>query len=389
MTERCALRGTAEPATLDALDALRRRQAQVLMVHPDATTTETEQLLQHCGEPPFWPETMSASGAGGVLIGTSGTSGEPKVVCLTWSALEHSAHQVWQALGGRAGDHWLCPLPLAHVAGLAAVERCRVGGGVPLFVQAGGRGEELLRALQGPEVQFASLVPTQLSRLLNVLKGRRAPALKALLVGGAAMPPELLQQAREQGFPIVCSYGLSEAGSTVAMTALQDARRPEALGDWAELLPSFEAQVVDGELQLRGPALFQGYFGAPARQPGDWFPTGDRAELRDRTLRITGRQGLSFKRGGEWIDPLEIEQTLASCVGVDEVAILAEPDPDLGRRIVAVVVPEAGAEDLLAHLEQFCREHLARHKHPSRWEIRSQKLPRSPLGKIRRRQLMG
>lgn len=389
MTQRCALRGTLEPATLEAFESLRQRDAQVLMVHPDFTAMETDRLLQHCEGPPFWPAMTSVSGDGEVLIPTSGTSGEPKVVRLPWSALEHSAHQVWHALGGRPGDHWLCPLPLAHVAGLAAVERCRVGGGQPRLLEAGGRGGELLQALSRPEVQFASLVPTQVSRLLRAIGDRTVPDLKAILVGGAAMPPDLLRAARQRGFPIVCSYGLSEAGSTVAMTALQDARRPEVPGDFAEMLPSFEGQVIDGELQLRGPALFRGYLGGPPRPPEHWFATGDRAELSGRMLRITGRKGLSFKRGGEWVDPVELELLLADCVGVDEVAILGESDPDLGRRIVAVVVPEAGAKDVVASLEQFCREKLARHKHPTRWLLRAQKLPRSSLGKILRHQLMG
>ena len=386
MTRRCALRGSPERATVDTLAALRQADAQVLLFHPQLTVSETTALFGRSENPPLWPETHDVEGTGEVWVTTSGSSGEPRIVRLSWSALEQSAQGVWSALGGSPGDRWLCPLPLAHVAGLAVVERCRVGGGEPVFVEAAGSGAEILKGLQQPHVQFASLVPTQLKRLVAALEGIEAPCLKAVLVGGAATPPSLLRRARHAGLPVVCSYGLTEAGSTVAMTAVEDARQPEASGAEAEILPGFEARTIDGELQLRGPWMFRGYVGAEDRSPESWFATGDEAELQGRKLRFQARRGLSFKRGGEWIDPLEVERVLAACPGVLDIAIVPEPDEDLGHRTVGLVVSERAGLDLVGTLDAFCADHLARHKHPARWEFRAE-LPRSPLGKLLRNQL--
>jgi len=218
------------------------------------------------------------------------------------------------------------------------------------------------------------------------LDGEGAPSLKALLVGGAATPPELLRQARQAGLPVVCSYGLTEAGSTVAMTPVGSALQPEVSGEQAQLLPGFDARIVEGELQLRGQAMFCGYVGEADRSPDAWFGTRDEADLVGRFLRIKGRRGLPYKRGGEWIDRLEIEAILATCPGIADIAIVPEPDPDLGQRTVALVVLDALDRDITGSLEAFCTQHLARHKRPARWEFRDH-LPRSPLGKLLRHQL--
>ncbi|HBU48091.1 MAG TPA: hypothetical protein DEB46_07240 [Myxococcales bacterium] len=387
MTRRSALRAALNPQSLHTLEQMRLADDQVLLVHPELTPLETQHLLRQCSNPPFWPEVQQAEGSGEVWVSTSGTSGQSRIVRLSWQAIETSARAVWKALGGAQGDHWLCPLPLAHVAGLAVVERCRVGKGVPRLLKHRGSGPHLLHALRDPAIQFASLVPTQLKRLVSALNGASPPPLKALLVGGAATPPELLAQARSAGLPVVCSYGLTEAGSTVAITALDDALNPQAPGGQAKLLPGFEGRIVDGELQLRGAAMFRGYLGAASRSPEEWFSTGDEAEMSGKTVRLTGRKGSSYKRGGEWIDPLEIEGILTACPDISEIAVVPEADPDLGFRTLALVVPVSLEGDIESRLNAFAAQHLARHKRPARWEFRRQ-LPRGPLGKLLRHQLV-
>ena len=170
-----ALRAALNPESLHTLEQMRLADDQVLLVHPELTPLETQHLLRQCSNPPFWPEVQEAEGSGEVWVATSGTSGQSRIVRLSWQAIETSARAVWKALGGAQGDHWLCPLPLAHVAGLAVVERCRVGEGVPRLLKHRGSGPHLLHALRDPAIQFASLVPTQLKRLVSALNGASPP----------------------------------------------------------------------------------------------------------------------------------------------------------------------------------------------------------------------
>lgn len=390
MSLRTALR--AEPSTevINQLESLRRQDAQVLLIHHRLREPETQSLLKRAGSPAIWPDHEPADGPGEVLLTTSGTSGQPRLVRLPWAALTAGAESLWDRVGGEPGDHWLCPLPLAHVAGLAIFERCRAGGGTMRLLAEGGDGQALLAALSKPEVSFVSLVPTQLSRLLEALGDRPAPGqVKAVLLGGAAIAPDLLRRARSKGLPIICSYGMTEAGSTVATTSPRDALDPQAPGDRAELLAGLEATVVGGELQLRGGQLFSGYVGESPRAPGAWFATGDLAELSDdRWIRILGRLGASIKRGGEWVDPEEVEALLADHPQVAEAAILPIPDDDLGHRLMAFIVPSPEAQaDVLETVETYARTRLASFKAPDLWRLHREPLPRSPLGKLRRDQL--
>jgi O-succinylbenzoic acid--CoA ligase len=218
--------------------------------------------------------------------------------------------------------------------------------------------QPLEQALQG--CTHASLVPTQLWRLLNA---NQRIALKAVLLGGAAIPVELTQKAREQGIRTFCGYGLTEFASTVC------AKEADGEPDVGCALPGREVQVVEGEVWLRAQSMAAGYWrdGAllPLTNAQGWFATRDRGELRDGRLTILGRMDNLFFSGGEGIQPETLERVIATHPQINQVFIVPLDDAEFGQRPVAVVECEPGTDITL--FPDWVRDKLARFQQPVRW----------------------
>jgi O-succinylbenzoic acid--CoA ligase len=301
-----------------------------------------------------------------IVVHTSGTTNAPKPIRLTygnwlWSALGSAV-----ALGVDPDERWLCTLPLSHVGGLSILLRSVIYG-TTAIVHERFETDRVLQALndpQGPTV--VSLVPTTLARLLDAGLAN-PPALRWALLGGAPLPPALLQRAARAGVPVAPTYGLTEACSQVATAGV----------------PLFCTRVdlrPDGEIVVSGPTV--------SPDAGPFLHTGDLGAIDDDgLLQIVGRKADTIVTGGENVAPAEVEAVLEAHPAVIEAAVLGRPDAEWGEAIVALVRLRPGAAPTPDDVRAHCVAHLARFKVPKTYIMISKPLPRTASGKLLRRDL--
>ena len=267
------------------------------------------------------------------VILTSGSSGSPKAVV-------HSlANHFFNALGAnqlmplKTGDRWLLSLPLYHVGGLAIFFRTLLSGAAMVIPE---KKEKLLQTILKQKITHLSLVPTQLQRLLQTQQGIEAAGrLKLILLGGASIPKNLIEQSEQLGLKLKTTYGSTEMASQI-YTAKQ-------------VLPFREVRIsttddVAGEIEVRGKTLFLGYLKQGGLQkPFDkqgWFKTGDLGCWKysldqQKYLTVIGRSDSMFISGGENIHPEEIERILLQFEHIEQVVVVAVQDLEFGARPVA------------------------------------------------------
>lgn len=326
------------------------------------------------------PDDLDAPPGTGVVIATSGSTGEPKRVALPAAALRASAEGTARRLGGPA--RWLLALPAEHVAGVQVIVRALLAGASPLVqdLRAGFRPEAFAAATAalGPGRRYTSLVPTQLLRVLDA-GGAPLDALRsyaAVLVGGAALDPVLHERARTAGVAVVTTYGMSE---TAGGCVYDGVALP---GVTVELEP-------DGRILLGGPTLASGYLGLPAETAaafvGGRFRTGDLGRMREGRLEVLGRADDVVVTGGEKVEPAAVERVLAGLPGVRAACVAGAPDPEWGQAVVAAVVPEGEADEAwAAALRTAVRDALGRAAVPRRIAAVAE-LPLRGIGKPDRR----
>jgi len=306
----------------------------------------------------FWPLAEPR-----LIVLTSGTTGPPRAVALTTAQLMTSAFGSAIRLGHDPADRWQCCLPLHHVGGLSILLRCAFYGTTVLLAD-----------LFDERATLVSMVPAQLAALLDTrgLLPFRA-SLRAILLGGAAAPAQLLARCRAIGAPVALTWGMTETASQVAT------RRPGDLSHGSGVgppLPFARVHEVDGALEVRGPIA------------GGRVRTADRGAVDPLgRVHVDGRADDIIVSGGENIDPAEIERTLLAHPAVADVAVIGVPSGRWGRRPAAFLVqnndervPERPA------LAAWCRGRLARFKVPDTF-IWIDELPRTALGKVMRKQL--
>jgi O-succinylbenzoic acid--CoA ligase len=297
-----------------------------------------------------------------IVVHTSGTSGTPKAVELTfgnwlWSALGSAV-----ALGLDGEERWLCALPLSHVGGLSIVMRSAIYGTTAL-VHERFETERVLDALMDDRPTMVSLVPTTLQRLLDAGL-RQPPALRWALLGGAPAPNALQGRAAAAGVRVAPTYGLTEACSQVT-----------TLG--APLFCTKVRIAGDSEILVSGPTV------APGSGPS--IATGDLGEWGpDGALRILGRKADTIISGGENVAPAEVEAVLEAHPDVVEAAVHGRAHPEWGEAVVATVVAAPDIEE--EELRAWCSARLASFKVPKEIDFTTT-LPRTPSGKLVRRDL--
>jgi O-succinylbenzoic acid--CoA ligase len=303
-----------------------------------------------------------------VVIHTSGTTGRPKPVELTYPNLHASALASADALGVDPGDRWLCPLPLFHVGGLSVLIRCAIHG-TTAVLHPRFQAERVKGALESGEVTLASLVPTMLQRLRQA-ELRQAPRLRTIALGGGPVPPGLLEWAVGTGIPVTPVYGMTETSSQVVA------------GMPGRPLRGVELRISsDGEILVRGPMVARA-----ALSEDGWLHTGDRGRLDEHgLLQVDGRLKDIIVTGGENVSPLEVEEVLLAHPAVADAGVLGLPDPEWGEAVSAFVVLRDGAAP--TDLRDWCRARLAPQKVPKRIEV-VERLPRNTAGKLLRDRLV-
>lgn len=271
------------------------------------------------------------------LMMTSGSSGQSKIVVHS-----HRNH-IASAIGSNMNiqleqdDRWLLTLPLYHVGGLSVLYRTTLAGSavvVPSSV------DDLFSNIIKHSVTHISLVATQLQRILqeegstNVLK-----QLKAILLGGGAIPRSLVRESLSHNLPIHLSYGSTEMSSQICTTSSED--RVLGLNHSGKVLDGRDLIIShEGEILVRGETLASGYLEGSditeLRDDEGWFHTGDIGfQEVSGAITVLGRMDNQFISGGENIQPEYIESTLLKMAGVKQAIILPTPDDEFGERPVA------------------------------------------------------
>ena len=334
------------------------------------------------------------------IISTSGTTGRPKGVALSFDNHFWNATASAYRLGLDTTDRWLSCLPLYHVGGLAVVFRSCLYG-TAIVLQRIFDPDAFQRSLRADGVTLTSLVPTMLKRLLHGSPGTVWPdSLRMVLLGGAAAAPELLHEAADAHVPVAATYGLTEAASQVATALPVDARRKP--GSVGRPLMFTEVRIINadggvsgqgqvGEIVVRGPQVMAGYYGNPGATRSalrnGWLHTGDMGYLdADSDLFVVQRRADMIVSGGENIYPAEVEAVLRGHPAVADACVVGLPDAEWGQRCAAAVQLRAGETLSRESLLAYSRKRLAGYKQPAAEHIRFvDALPKTALGKIARR----
>ena len=369
--------------------------------------------------PASWPRPGGRDVA--VLLHTGGTTGAPKAAMLTHTNLRANANQAiaWVPMLHEGGENFLSLLPFFHAFGLTfnlfcAVQKAATQVMMPKFDVA-----EVLRAQARRPLTFFVGVPVMFERILRAAQeaGTDLRSLRFGVCGAAPMPPAVgAEWERVTGGFFVEGYGMTETSPIVAGTPMGPTRRLGALG---LPFPSTDVRVVDpealeaalgagapvdvdvevpdgepGELLVRGPQVFAGYWGDPeataaAMLPGGWLRTGDMVRREESFLWMADRRRELILTGGFNVYPSQVEAAIRDMDGVADVAVVGMDAGARGETVVAAVVPAEGAapgaitlESVRAHAERA----LPHYALPRRLEIIDE-MPRSVIGKVMRRQV--
>ena len=347
-----------------------------------------------------------------MIVYTSGTTGRPKGAVHTHRSLAAMAEGMIAAWGWSSDDRILLVLPLHHVHGIVNVSLCALWAGAVCEAPGGFDAGHTWERLGSGELTLFMAVPTVYRRLIaawddaGAESDRRsawsagAAEARLMVSGSAALPVSTLERWAEiTGHVLLERYGMTELGMVLSNTL--ERRVPGHVG---EPLPGVEVRLVDdegaeldprgavaGELLVRGPQVFAGYWGRPedtaAAFVDGWFRTGDVAVHGDGDggYRLLGRASVDFiKTGGEKVSALEIEEVYRTHPDVADCAVVGVGDADWGERVcMALVVRLASSaavppsEDLRA----WGKQRMAAYKVPSRFAVVDD-LPRNALGKV-------
>lgn len=363
-------------AILDDLEAAIAGQAHYLPVPAgDRARTELLYSSQRVGQP--------IDNDIALVVPTSGSTGTPKGAQLTAANLVASADATHQVLGG--AGHWLLALPAYHIAGIQVLVRSLVAGvdpvcldlshgfRIPAFAAAA---EYLDHARDGNtpdarEPMYTALTPMQLDKAIETLEGITAlRRFDAILIGGAALNPQLAESARKLDIRLVTTYGSAET----AGGCIYD----------GQPLPCSSVAVESGRIMLGGATIASGYRNMPGHEafahpdwPG-WFATSDVGRIVDGRLEVSGRLDAVITTGGLKVHPEIIEKELLAVPGVKEACVVGVDDRRFGQAIMAAYEGSAEVGEIFDALYELPRWQLPKEL------LRVDELPRTSLGKIHR-----
>lgn len=345
----------------------------------------------------------------GVLLFTSGTTGEPKAAILRHANLTSYVISTVEFLGSEEHEAALVSVPPYHIAGISAVLTGVYGGRRIVHLEAF-TPEGWVEAAIAEQITHAMVVPTMLGGILDILEQRNLnlPHLTALSYGGGRMPQPVIERAlaRLPHVDFVNAYGLTETSSTISVLGPDDHRMAiysddeavrRRLGSVGRPLPSLELEIRDpdgvvlpagqsGEIHVRGEQVSGEYTHKKVIQDDGWFATNDGGWMDEEGyLFVEGRLDDVIVRGGENISPGEIEDALREHPNVADVAVLGVPDDHWGERVAAAIVTK-GAAPSEADLAAWVKARLRSTKTPEVWAFRDA-LPYNDTGKLLRRQL--
>jgi malonyl-CoA/methylmalonyl-CoA synthetase len=341
-----------------------------------------------------------------MILYTSGSTGKPKGVVTTHQNIEAQAQSLITAWGWTAEDHILNILPLHHIHGIINVLTCALRtGAVCEFLPKFDAGKVWARFVQGGLSLFMA-VPTVYVKLIAFWEkaspeyqktmSAACAGMRLMVSGSAAAPISLIEKWKTiTGHDLLERYGMTEIGMGLS-NPLHGERTPGYVG---KPLPGMEVRLVDddgelvepgaqGEIQVRGPAVFSEYWRRPEVTEESftdgWFRTGDVAVVENGNYRILGRKSVDIiKTGGYKVSALEIEEALRTHPAIKDCAVVGVEDVEWGERVSVALVLKGGEEGELTldSLRAWARERLATYKVPTRMRIFDD-LPRNAMGKV-------
>ena len=340
---------------------------------PRVTRQASFTSLPHAGRPPA------------ALVATSGSTGRAKLVSLSSQALVAAAAASAERLLWMKDDAWLLSLSLCHIGGLSIATRCMLARRPVVMGEPRGGPAELVRLVQLHGVTMISLVSTQLHRLLGGDYSLGGSKLRVLLLGGMHADPWLVAAARTRGIPVLTTYGMTETASQVATQQLCDLR--SLIGPCHDVGPPLsrvEVKLLDDEITVRGPMLFDGYVSdaaswgpqaAPESVRGPlsvdptmrdgWFHTGDWGRIDQRgRLTVIGRSLDRIVTSGENVAPAEVERVLEALPAIERACVFGIPDPVRGEQVAAALIIRDGYTLDPADFEYEIGRRLASFKRP-------------------------
>ena len=328
-----------------------------------------------------------------VLLYPSGTTGNAKGAELTHGGLRSAAEFLARPLL-RLTEHdvVLGAAPLSHVFGLSGVMNPPLVAGACVALMPRFDAESALELMRRERVGVFLGVPSMCIMMLRAAEAAGdVPGLRVAHTGGAPLAPETLEAFSSRfGCQVLEGYGMTETAGGVVSHVFDQRCKPGSVGTPA---PGVELRIEGdlGEVLLRGPSLFRGYWHnaeatREAVDPDGWFHTGDVGYVdEDGYLFLVDRMKDVILRGGYTVYPREVEDVLYAHPSVSEAVVVGVSDETLGEEVVALVVPRAGGCDP-DDVREFVKARVAAYKYP-RLVVMMDELPRTPSGKILKREI--
>jgi O-succinylbenzoic acid--CoA ligase len=333
-----------------------------------------------------------------LILFTSGTSGNPKGVRLSFSNLKVSFENCNTVLNHQANDKWIASLPFYHIGGFSIISRTLLSG-TSIIIPKSSRTEDLAAFIKKYNPTFLSLVSTQLKRLID-MRVKPGDHLKCVLLGGGYIVDSLIEEAMLEGWPIAKVYGSTETSSLITFLDCNKDKDKKSSGGRPlknnrifivngrkELLPPNNI----GEIAIESASCAPGYYNNITETDNKFrngiYYTGDSGYIdEDGYLFIESRMDDLIISGGENINPLEIEASIMEYPGVQKAVVFGMEDNEWGYIVSAAIIAQPDCNISEAELKKYLSNKISPFKVPKKYYFINE-FPLSPLGKVQKNRL--
>ncbi len=337
-----------------------------------------------------------------LILHTSGTTSRPKIVPLTHANLCASARNIAHALQLTAKDRCLNIMPLFHIHGLVAAVLASLACGASVHCTTGFNALRFFAWLDAVKPTWITAVPTMHQALLARAERNRhiieSVPLRLIRSSSASLPPSVMRELENVfACPVIESYGMTEAAHQMTANPLPPGKRHPgsvgmAAGPEVAIMSEDSAQFLGtgttGEIVIRGANVTRGYENNPDANAtafvNGWFRTGDQGRIdTDGYLWVTGRLKEIINRGGEKVNPREIDELFLEHEAVEQAVAFAVPHETLGEDVAVAVILKSGVTTSEEALKSHARERVAAFKVPRKLLIVDE-IPKGATGKLQR-----